>query len=549
MQREADSDAIGGTMMLRAATLGLRVVKTGALGVACAVVVDRASAQEPECTPSLPGAHPRQEDISASSNSEPAVDLDAWLAAQQDNRPQAAAPQTDAVALGTQHLFGNALLRDLERERQQRRQADRQAQELQQRQPVIPVADADDDSVQDLCSSDDDDPARRQAQVRQKRQPADDDSVEDLCSLPDDDTYVECPVDFDSDDDNVPVGLEPAPLTQGGKHDVTAPFFGTMNAFAAVVAADRLGVLEPGLDASEEQLEENCRRVEAEMVADTERKLPNYFENLAGNDVVGAARDLREETLKKVKEKQTHWMTLGSLGELSERAMQSYRNVIDALVRSSRDRVADGSHNFLGPDLQNRRVADGSHNFLAGNRKRENNGKPTANPHEDKKVAWKRYCSAKERIKALIDAGDALSPLQKALAEQFKKDDPDFIYGTAPSAPSGPVELVIDAKQLVKSDAPIQVLEKVYTAWGAGMRDILNPRYEQTKGATTAKQFISAGCKRGDLAYDVKKGFVKVLGEIPKRRKQDHSKRGYWTEQQKDAMAARYLKILDEYQS
>ena len=118
------------------------------------------------------------------------------------------------------------------------------------------------------------------------------------------------------------------------------------------------------------------------------------------------------------------------------------------------------------------------------------------------------------------------------------------------SAPSGPVELVIDAKQLVKSDAPIQVLEKVYTAWGAGMRDILNPRYEQTKGATTAKQFIDAGFTRTDLAYDVNKGYVKVLqGEIPKKRKQDHSKRGYWTEQQKDAMAARYLKILDEYQS
>ena len=80
--------------------------------------------------------------------------------------------------------------------------------------------------------------------------------------------------------------------------------------------------------------------------------------------------------------------------------------------------------------------------------------------------------------------------------------------------------------------------------------DIPNRRYEETKGATTAKQFIDAGFNRTDLAYDVKKGFVKVLqGEIPKKRKQDHSKRGYWTEQQKDAMAARYLKILDEYDS
>jgi hypothetical protein len=542
VQREADSDAIGGTMALRAATLGLRVARAGALGVACAVVVDRASAQEPECTPSLPpGAHPRQEDISASSNSEPAVDLDAWLAAQQDNRPQAAAPQTDAVALGTQHLFGNALLRDLERERQQRRQADRQAQELQQRQPVIPVADADDDSVQDLCSSDDDDPARRQAQVRQKRQPADDDSVEDLCSLPDDDTYVECPVDFDSDDDNVPVGLEPAPLTQGGKHDVTAPFFGTVNAFAAVVAADRLGVLEPGLDASEEQLEENCRRVEAEMVADTERKLPNYFENLAGNDVVGAARDLREETLKTVKEKQMTWTARGKLGQLSEQMMESYRRLLDALHEGARR-------------WHKERVADGTHHFLAKNKIRtERNGKPTVNPHEDKDAAWKSYRDRKQKIKAMIDAGEALSPLQKALAKQFEEDDPGFARsGAAPrgTAPSGPVELVVDAKQLVESDAPIQVMEKVYKACGAGMRDFPNRRYEQTKGATTAKQFIDAGYNRTDLAYDVKKGYVKVLqGEIPKKRKQDHSKRGYWTEQQKDAMAARYLKILDEYQS
>ena len=529
MQREADSDAIGGTMMLRAATLGLHVVRRGALGVACAVVVDRASAQEPECTPSLPpGAHPRQEDISASSNSEPAVDLDAWLAAQQDNRPQAAAPQTDAVALGTQHLFGNALLRDLERERQQRRQADRQAQELQQRQPVIPVADADDDSVQDLCSSDDDDPARRQAQVRQKRQPADDDSVEDLCSLPDDDTYVECPVDFDSDDDNVPVGLEPAPLTQGGKHDVTAPFFGTVNAFAAVVAADRLGVLEPGLDASEEQLEENCRRVEAEMKADTERKLPAWFENLAGNDVVGAARDLPPDTLEKVKEKQTHWMTRGRLGQLSEQMMQSYRRLLDALHEGARR-------------WHKERVADGTHHFLAKNKIRtERNGKSTANFHEDKGAAWNSYKNSKQRIKARIEAGEALSPLEEALAERFKADDPDFM-----SAPSGPVEMVVDTKQLLDIDAPIQVMET--NTVQNGTRVVTNRRYEQTKDATTAKQFIGAGFKREDLAYDVKVGFVKVLGEIPKKRKR--AQKGWSTAEQKDAMTARYLKILDEYQS
>ena len=521
MQREADSDAIGGTMALRAVTLGLRVVRAGALGVACAVVVDRASAQEPECTPSLPpGAHPRQEDISASSNSEPAVDLDAWLAAQQDNRPQAAAPQTDAVALGTQHLFGNALLRDLERERQQRRQADRQAQELQQQQPEIPVED--DDSVQDLCSSDEDDSALRQAQVRQKRQPADDDSVQDLCSLPDDDTYVERPVELDSDDDNVPVGLQPAPLTQGGKHDVTAPFFGTVNAFAAVVAADRIGVLEPGLDASEEQLEENCRRVEAEMVADTESVLPAYFENLAGNDVVGAARDLREETLKKVKEKQTHWMTLGKLGKAPEHLMQAYRRVVDA-VRAS--------------------VVDGSHPFLAQNRKRERGPAEGGTPG----TPWDQYRNCKNRIKAKIEAGDSLSPLHKALAEQFKKDDPDYIYGTGPSgaAPSGPVQMVVDTKQLVESDARIRVMEKVCKKKGTLV--VTNRRYEQTKGATTAKQFISAGCKIRDLSYDIKKGFVKVLEEIPERRKLVYKDR--LTEEQKNAMAARYLEIIEEHQS
>ena len=532
MQREADSEDIGGTMMLRAATLGLRVVRTGALGVACSVVVDRAAAQEPECTPSFPPrAHPRQEDISSASSHSEQADLGAWIAAQ-DNLPQAAAPrETDVVALGTQHLLGNALLAEMERERQKRRQADRQAQALEQQQPEIPVED--DDSVQDLCSSDDDDSARRQAQVRQQRQPTDDDSVQDLCSLPDDDTYVERPVDLDSDDDNVPVGLEPAPLTQGGKHDVKAPFFGTVNAFAAVVAADRLGVLEPGLGASYEQLEENCRRVEAEMGADTESVLPAYFENLAGNDVVGAARDLREETLKTVKEKQTNWMTLGRLGELPKHLMRSYRKLLDALHEGARRSNRE-------------RVADGSHNFLAANRKRERNGKSTANFHEDKDAAWSSYCNRKQRIKASIEAGEALSPLQKALAEQFKADDPDFIYGTAPSAPSGPVEMVVDAKQLVESDAPIRVMEKVYKACGAGMRDFPNRRYEQTKGATTAKQFIDAGFKRQDLAYDVKKGFVKVLGEIPKRRKHATNR---LTDEQKDAMAARYLKIIEEHQS
>ena len=133
------------------------------------------------------------------------------------------------------------------------------------------------------------------------------------------------------------------------------------------------------------------------------------------------------------------------------------------------------------------------------------------------------------------------------MAKQFKKDDPDFIYGTAPSAPSGPVQMVVDAKQLVESDAPIQVLEKVYRAWGAGMRDIPNPRYEETKGATTAKQFIDAGYKRGDLAYDIKKGFVKVLGENPKRRKR--AQKGWSTAEQKDAMVTRYLEIIDKYQS
>ena len=484
--------------MLRAATLGLRVVRTGALGVACSVVVDRAAAQEPECTPSFPPrAHPRQEDISSASSHSEQADLGAWIAAQ-DNLPQAAAPrETDVVALGTQHLLGNALLAEMERERQKRRQADRQAQALEQQQPEIPVED--------------------------------DDSVQDLCSLPDDDTYVERPVDLDSDADNVPVGLEPAPLTQGGKHDVKAPFFGTVNAFAAVVAADRLGVLEPGLGASYEQLEENCRRVEAEMGADTESVLPAYFENLAGNDVVGAARDLREETLKTVKEKQTNWMTLGRLGELPKHLMRSYRKLLDALHEGARRSNRE-------------RVADGSHNFLAANRKRERNGKSTANFHEDKDAAWTSYCNRKQRIKAMIDAGDALSPLQKALAKQFKKDDPGYIYGTAPS----PVEMVVDAKQLVESDAPIRVMEKVSKAVKKGTRVVTNRRYEQTKGATTAKQFINAGFKRGDLAYDIKKGFVKVLEETPYREKIVYKK---LTAEQKDAMAARYLKILDEYQS
>ena len=120
------------------------------------------------------------------------------------------------------------------------------------------------------------------------------------------------------------------------------------------------------------------------------------------------------------------------------------------------------------------------------------------------------------------------------------RDREDFALGAARG------ELVVDAKQLVKSDVRIRVLEKVYTAAGAGMQEHPNRRYEETKGATTAKQFIKAGFKRQDLAYDVKKGFVKVLGEIPKRRKHATNR---LTEEQKDAMAARYLKIIEEHQS
>ena len=45
VQREADSEDIGGTMMLRAATLGLRVVRTGALGVDS--LMETATANQP----------------------------------------------------------------------------------------------------------------------------------------------------------------------------------------------------------------------------------------------------------------------------------------------------------------------------------------------------------------------------------------------------------------------------------------------------------------------------------------------------------------------
>ena len=104
--------------------------------------------------------------------------------------------------------------------------------------------------------------------------------------------------------------------------------------------------------------------------------------------------------------------------------------------------------------------------------------------------------------------------------------------------------MVVDTKQLVESDARIRVMEKVCKKKGTLV--VTNRRYEQTKGATTAKQFIDAGFNRTELAYDVNKGFVKVLGEIPKRRKYATNR---LTEEQKDAMAARYLKIIEEHQS
>ena len=110
--------------------------------------------------------------------------------------------------------------------------------------------------------------------------------------------------------------------------------------------------------------------------------------------------------------------------------------------------------------------------------------------------------------------------------------------------------MVIDAKQLVKSDAPIQVMDKVYVACGPGM-DMPNPGTSRPR-APSAKQFISAGFKTGDLAYDVEKGFVKVLGEIPKKAKQKHknTKRGSLRRRnRKPRWSRRYLKILDEYDS
>ena len=73
------------------------------------------------------------------------------------------------------------------------------------------------------------------------------------------------------------------------------------------------------------------------------------------------------------------------------------------------------------------------------------------------------------------------------------------------------------------------------------------PRDAKTKDATTAKQFIGAGFKTEDLAYDIKKGFVKVLGENPKRRKR--AQKGWSTAEQKDAMVTRYLEIIEEHQS
>ena len=353
----------------------------------------------------------------------------------------------------------------------------------------------------------------------------------DTVAYADKDDYEECGAEEGEDDDDAPVFLKSTERDGTGPQAeiaATSRAFGPIRARAAVEVARELGFTRPHLDTPDEKLRENLRILNDGAAAKTKALLPGYFDELSGTGVVGAARDLPPDTLKKVKEKQTHWATLGSLGQLSEQMMGSWRRVLDALARSNRERVADGSHPFL-----------------AANRTWERRQNPAT---EDN--AYARYYSAKKRIKAMIEAGDSLSPLQKALAEQFKKDDPDFIYGTAPSALSGPVQMVVDAKQLVESDARIQVLEEVSKPWGKGMRDIPNPRYEETKGATTAKQFIDAGFTRTDLAYDVNKGYVKVLqGEIPKKRKQDHSKRGYWTEQQKDAMAARYLKILDEYDS
>ena len=98
----------------------------------------------------------------------------------------------------------------------------------------------------------------------------------------------------------------------------------------------------------------------------------------------------------------------------------------------------------------------------------------------------------------------------------------------------------------MESDARIRVMEKVCKGV-KGTLVVTNRRYEQTKGATTAKQFISAGFQIRDLSYDIKKGFVKVLEEIPERRKLVFKDR--LTEEQKLAMAARYLEIIEEHQS
>ena len=55
---------------------------------------------------------------------------------------------------------------------------------------------------------------------------------------------------------------------------------------------------------------------------------------------------------------------------------------------------------------------------------------------------------------------------------------------------------------------------------------------EQTKDATAAESgFIGAGFKTEDAAYDIKKGFVKVLGRIPKRKR---AQKGVVSGEQKD---------------
>ena len=86
---------------------------------------------------------------------------------------------------------------------------------------------------------------------------------------------------------------------------------------------------------------------------------------------------------------------------------------------------------------------------------------------------------------------------------------------------------------------------------GSSWRILWRPPFSSNAGSCTSYLVVQRRPRTRAPVHRpgrrIKKGFVKVLGENPKRRKR--AQKGWSTAEQKDAMVTRYLEIIEEHQS